>query len=181
MLLALGDRVPRVHPSCFVADSAQLIGSVELEDNASAWFNVVMRGDNEPILVGADANVQDGAVIHTDAGIVVRIGRGVTVGHQAMLHGCEVGEYSLIGIGAVVLNRAKVGRHCLVGARSLITEGKEIPDRSVVMGSPARVVKRVTDEQVALLEASAAHYVENARRFREELKAAAFESPAKGG
>jgi carbonic anhydrase/acetyltransferase-like protein (isoleucine patch superfamily) len=177
MLYSLGERVPDIHPSCFVADSARLIGSVRLLENASVWFNVVMRGDNDLLTVGPDSNVQDSTVVHTDAGIEVRIGRGVTVGHKVMLHGCEIGDYSLIGIGSVVLNRAKIGSYCLIGASSLITEGKEIPDRSVVMGSPGRVVRQLTDAQVAVLEGSAAHYVSNARRYRDQLQA--FERPAK--
>jgi carbonic anhydrase/acetyltransferase-like protein (isoleucine patch superfamily) len=171
MLFSLGERTPRVDPSCFVADSAQLIGSVVLEEDASAWFNVVMRGDNDLLVVGAGSNVQDGTVIHTDAGIQVRIGRGVTIGHKVMLHGCEIGDHSLIGIGAVVLNRARIGKHCLIGAGALVTEGKEIPDGSVVLGAPGRVMRQVTDAQRLMLEGSALHYVENARRFRRELVA----------
>jgi carbonic anhydrase/acetyltransferase-like protein (isoleucine patch superfamily) len=170
MIYALGDRVPEVHTSCFVADSAQVIGSVVLEEGASIWFNAVLRGDNDPLVIGRDSNIQDGTVVHTDSGIPVRIGRGVTVGHQCMLHGCEVGDFSLIGIGAVILNRAKIGKHCLIGAGALITEDKVIPDRSLVLGSPGRVMRTLSDEQVLMLEASAAHYVENARRFKRELK-----------
>lgn len=170
MLYALGDRVPQVHPSCFVADNAQLMGSVVLEEDASVWFGVVMRGDNDPLVIGRESNVQDNTVIHTDAGIPVRVGRGVTVGHQCMLHGCEIGDYSLIGIGAIVLNGAKIGSHCLIGAGALITEDKVIPDRSLVLGSPGKVVRQLTDEQALVLEASAAHYVDNAKRFRRDLR-----------
>jgi carbonic anhydrase/acetyltransferase-like protein (isoleucine patch superfamily) len=170
MLYDLGDRKPSVHPSCFVADSAQVIGSIRLEQDASVWFNTVLRGDNELITIGPESNVQDATVIHTDAGIEVRLGRGVTVGHRVMLHGCEVGDYSLIGIGAIVLNRAKIGRHCLIGAGTLITEDKVIPDRSLVLGSPGRVVRQVSEDQVRMLEGSAAHYVQNARRYVAELR-----------
>ncbi len=170
MLYDLGDHKPSVHPSCFVADSAQVIGSIRLEQDASVWFNTVLRGDNELITIGPESNVQDATVIHTDAGIEVRLGRGVTVGHRVMLHGCEVGDYSLIGIGAIVLNRAKIGRHCLIGAGTLITEDKVIPDRSLVLGSPGRVVRQVSEDQVRVLEGSAAHYVQNARRYVAELR-----------
>jgi carbonic anhydrase/acetyltransferase-like protein (isoleucine patch superfamily) len=170
MLYDLGDRRPSVHASCFVADSAQVIGSVQLEQGASVWFNTVLRGDNELITIGPDSNVQDATVIHTDAGLTVRLGRGVTVGHRVMLHGCEVGDYSLVGIGAIVLNRAKIGKHCLIGAGTLITENKVIPDRSLVLGSPGRIVREVSDNEVFVLEASAAHYVQNARRYLAELR-----------
>lgn len=170
MLYDLGDRRPSIHASCFVAESAQLIGSVVLEQDASIWFNVVLRGDNDLISIGATSNIQDNSVIHTDHGLAVRVGRGVTVGHRVMLHGCEVGDHSLVGIGAIVLNRAKIGRHCLIGAGALVTEGKEIPDRSLVLGSPGRVVRTLSDDDVRMLEASAEHYVQNARRYQGELR-----------
>ena len=170
MLYTLGERRPSVDPSCFVADSAQLIGSVALARDASVWFNVVIRGDNELIDIGPEANVQDATVIHTDAGIEVRVGRAVTIGHRVMLHGCQIGECSLVGIGAIVMNHAKVGKYCLIGAGALITEGKVIPDRSLVLGAPGRVVRQIGDAEAAMLEASAAHYVENARRYRAELR-----------
>jgi carbonic anhydrase/acetyltransferase-like protein (isoleucine patch superfamily) len=166
----LGDRKPSVHESCFVADSAHLIGSVRLEQDASVWFGVVLRGDNDLITIGPESNVQDASVVHTDTGLQVRLGRGVTVGHRVMLHGCEVGDYSLIGIGAIVLNRAKIGSHCLIGAGTLITENKVIPDRSLVLGSPGRVMRQVRDDELAMLEASAAHYVQNARRYARDLR-----------
>jgi carbonic anhydrase/acetyltransferase-like protein (isoleucine patch superfamily) len=169
MLFDLGDRKPSVHPSCFVADSAQVIGSIRLEQDASVWFQTVLRGDNELITIGPESNVQDATVIHTDAGLEVRLGRGVTVGHRVMLHGCEVGDYSLIGIGAIVLNRSKIGKHCLIGAGTLITENKVIPDRSLVLGSPGRVMRQVSDNELRVLEGSAAHYVQNARRYAAEL------------
>ena len=170
MLYDLGDRRPSIHASCFVAESAQLIGSIVLEQDVSIWFNVVLRGDNDVISIGPSSNIQDNSVIHTDDGLAVRVGRGVTVGHRVMLHGCEVGDHSLVGIGAIVLNRAKIGRHCLIGAGALVTEGKEIPDRSLVLGSPGRVVRTLSDNEVRMLEASAEHYVQNARRYQGELR-----------
>jgi carbonic anhydrase/acetyltransferase-like protein (isoleucine patch superfamily) len=171
MIYALGERRPSIHPSCFVAESAQVIGSVALEQDASVWFNVVLRGDNDLITIGAGSNVQDASVIHTDDGLQVRLGRNVTVGHRVMLHGCEIGDATLVGIGAIVLNRAKIGRHCLIGAGALITENKVIPERSLVLGAPGRVVRTLSDEEVMRLEGSAAHYVQNARRYRQSLQA----------
>jgi len=170
MIYALGERRPSIHGSCFVADSAQLIGSVVLEEDASVWFNVVIRGDNDLITIGQGSNVQDTSVIHTDDGLPVRLGKNVTVGHRVMLHGCEIGDTTLVGIGAIVLNRAKVGRHCLIGAGALVTENKVIPERSLVIGAPGRVVRTLTDEEVQRLEFSAAHYVQNARRYRQSLQ-----------
>ena len=142
---------------------------MRLEEGASVWFNAVLRGDNELILIGKHSNVQDGAVMHTDMGYPLTLGTGVTIGHNAMLHGCTVGDYSLIGINAVILNGARIGKHCIIGANSLIGEGKEIPDGSLVMGSPGKVVRDLTDEQKKLLEASAAHYVKNGQRYAREL------------
>jgi len=155
----------------FVAPNATLIGSIVLHDRSSIWFNAVLRGDNEPIVVGAGTNIQDASVLHTDEGIPLSIGAGVTVGHMAMLHGCTIGDHSLIGIKAVVLNRVKIGKNCLIGANALIPEGKEIPDNSLVMGSPGRVVRELTSEQVEGLKQSAAHYVENMRRYLRTLHA----------
>jgi carbonic anhydrase/acetyltransferase-like protein (isoleucine patch superfamily) len=169
MLYRLQDRSVTVHPSAFIAPSAQLIGSVVLEENASVWFQVVVRGDNDIITIGRDSNVQDGSVLHTDAGIRLSLGRGCTVGHKVVLHGCEIGDFCLVGMNAVLLNRARLGRYCLVGANALVTEGKQIPDGSVLMGSPAKVVRQISDNERAVLEGSAALYVENARRYREHL------------
>jgi carbonic anhydrase/acetyltransferase-like protein (isoleucine patch superfamily) len=149
----------------FVAPNATLIGSVVLKHEASIWFNVVIRGDNDPIVIGEQTNVQDGTVMHTDAGIPLTLGRGVTVGHKAMLHGCTVGDYSLIGINSVVLNHAKIGKYCIIGANSLIPEGKEIPDYSLVMGTPGKVVRTLDEAAQRRLEASAQHYVDNFRRY----------------
>jgi carbonic anhydrase/acetyltransferase-like protein (isoleucine patch superfamily) len=169
MLYELAERKVIRHESAWVAPSAELIGSVVLEENASVWFKVVVRADNDVITIGRDSNVQDGSVLHTDAGVRLTLGRGVTVGHLAMLHGCEVGDYSLIGMKAVVLNRARVGRYCLLGANALITEGKQLPDGTVWMGSPAKLVREITDAERAVLEASAHHYVQNAQRYRAQL------------
>ncbi|HKP61387.1 MAG TPA: gamma carbonic anhydrase family protein [Polyangiales bacterium] len=169
MLYRLGDRVPSVHPSAFVAPSAQLIGAVLMHEDSSVWFNVVVRGDNELMTIGAGTNVQDLSMLHTDAGIPLTIGRGCTVGHKVTLHGCVIGDHTLIGMDSVVLNRARIGSYCLIGANTLVTEGKQIPDGSVVMGSPGKIVRQVTDAERLVLEGSALHYVENARRFREQL------------
>jgi carbonic anhydrase/acetyltransferase-like protein (isoleucine patch superfamily) len=143
---------------------------VILKRNASVWFGAVLRGDNEPITVGENSNVQDGAVLHTDAGSPLVIGSNVTIGHQAMLHGCTVGDNSLIGIGAVVLNGARVGRNCLIGAKALIPEGKEIPDGSLVVGAPGRVLRPLSEAQIAFLAHSAEHYVQNWKRYAADLK-----------
>ena len=153
----------------WVADSARVIGDVYLGHKANVWFGAVIRGDNERIHIGDYSNVQENSVIHTDAGIEVKIGNYVTIGHLAMLHGCEVGDNSLIGIGAVVLNNAKIGKNCIIGAKALVTEGKEIPDNSLVMGAPAKVVKTLTDEQTAMLKLSALHYVERCQKFKTGL------------
>ena len=170
MKYRLGDSLVETHPESWTAPTATLIGKVRLEEGASVWFNAVLRGDNELILIGKHSNVQDGAVMHTDMGYPLTLGTGVTIGHNAMLHGCTVGDYSLIGINAVILNGAKIGKHCIIGANSLIGEGKEIPDGSLVMGSPGKVVSDLTDEQKKLLEASAAHYVKNGQRYARELE-----------
>jgi carbonic anhydrase/acetyltransferase-like protein (isoleucine patch superfamily) len=169
-LYQLGDDAPRLHETAWVADSAQVIGRVELAENASIWFGTVIRGDNELIRIGRNSNVQDNSTLHTDAGIPLTLGDNVTVGHQVVLHGCQIGDGSLVGIGAVVLNGAKIGRNCLVGAGSLVTEGKEFPDNSMILGSPAKVVRTFTPEQVAAFQHGAAHYVHNAQRYRTQLK-----------
>jgi carbonic anhydrase/acetyltransferase-like protein (isoleucine patch superfamily) len=168
-VFSLGERRPDIPAECWIADNARIIGSVVLRDNASVWFNCVLRGDNDVITVGEGSNIQDGSVLHTDAGIRLDIGDHVTVGHMAMLHGCTIGDGSLIGIKAVILNRAVIGRHCLIGANTLIPEGKVIPERSLVMGSPGKVVRELTDDEVARLLGSARHYVDNWRRYRAEL------------
>ncbi|WP_186474256.1 gamma carbonic anhydrase family protein [Psychrobacter sp. KCTC 72983] len=153
----------------WIADSAQVIGDVYLGHQANVWFGAVIRGDNDRIHIGDYSNVQENSVIHTDAGIKVTIGDYVTIGHLAMLHGCEIGDNSLVGIGAVVLNNVKIGKNCLIGAKALITEGQVIPDNSLVMGAPAKVVKTLTDEQVAMLKMSALHYSERCQKFKTGL------------
>jgi len=160
---------PRIADSAWVADSAQVMGNVELADDTSIWFAAVVRGDTEVIRIGRGSNIQDGSVLHADIGKPLVVGENVTVGHQVMLHGCTVGDGSLIGIGAVVLNGAKIGKGCIVGAGSLVTEGKEFPDGSMIMGSPAKVVRELTPEQQQGLIMSALHYIENAKRFRKSL------------
>ena len=170
MIYRLGDkRVEIAGDDYFVADNATVVGSVRLENNASVWFNAVIRGDNELITVGENSNVQDGSVLHTDPGVPLLIGRNVTVGHQVMLHGCTIGDGSLIGINSVVLNGAKIGKGCLIGANSLVTEGKVIPDGSLVMGSPAKVIKQLTEEQQHGLLLSAETYVKNFKRFKQDM------------
>lgn len=154
----------------WVADTAQVIGDVYLGHQANVWFGAVIRGDNERIHIGDYSNVQENSVIHTDAGIEVKIGDYVTIGHLAMLHGCEVGDNSLIGIGAVVLNNAKIGKNCIIGANALVTENMQIPDNSVVMGSPAKVVKTLPPERESMLKQSALHYVSKAHSFKTGLK-----------
>ena len=166
----LGALVPRVAASAWIADSAVVAGDVELGEQCSVWFHATLRGDTERLVVGARSNVQDSAVLHADAGSPLVIGEGVTVGHQVMLHGCTVGDGSLIGIQAVVLNGARIGRYCLVAAGAVVTEGKEFPDGSMIMGAPARVVRELTPQQIEGLKRSAQHYVENGARYREELK-----------
>ena len=160
---------PTVPESAWVADSAQVMGDVVLGSEASLWFGVVARGDTAAIRIGARTNIQDLTVLHADYGMPLTIGSGVTVGHKAMLHGCSVGDDSLIGIGAVVLNGAKIGKGCLVGAGALVTEGKEFPDGSMILGSPAKVVRSLTPEQLQGLRQSADHYVANAQRFKATL------------
>ncbi len=172
MIYSLGnDSVEITGEDYFVAENATVVGKVRLENNASVWFNAVIRGDNARISVGENSNIQDGAVLHTDPGIPLVIGKNVTVGHKVMLHGCRIGDNSLIGINSVILNRAKVGNNCLIGANTLITEGKEIPDGSLVMGSPAKVIKTLSDEQQARLMMSAEIYVKNFKRFKAEMRA----------
>jgi carbonic anhydrase/acetyltransferase-like protein (isoleucine patch superfamily) len=172
VIYELGDRRPNIHESCFIAPNATVLGTVELAQDVSVWFNATIRGDTDLIRIGEGTNIQDGSVLHTDEGIQLVIGRRVTVGHKAMLHGCNVGDGSLIGIGATVLNHAVIGKHCLIGAHALITEGKKIPDRSLVVGAPGRVIRTLSDEAVEQLEEAARHYVDNAKRFLVELQPA---------
>ena len=169
-LYALDDLIPQVDPTAWVADDARVIGEVTLGAQASVWYGAVVRADTAPIRIGARSNVQDNSVLHVDMGVPLHIGEDVTVGHQVMLHGCTIGDGSLIGIQAVVLNGAKIGRGCLVGAGSLVTEGKEFPDGSLIMGSPAKVVRELSSEAIERLRASAAGYVRNAQRHRGGLR-----------
>ena len=161
---------PRLGASAWVADSAQVIGNVELGDGANVWFGAVVRGDNEAVRIGRRTNIQDGSVLHSDVGIPLTLGDDVTIGHMVMLHGCTIGDGSLIGMGAIILNGARIGKGCLVGAGSLVTEGKEFPDGSMIMGSPAKAVRALSDEQRLGLLPVAQHYVDNAMRFKSVLK-----------
>lgn len=170
MLHRLGDRIPELRGERhFIAENASVIGSVILENNVSVWFNAVLRGDNEPIRIGENSNIQDGAVLHTDPGTPLTVAANVTVGHQAMLHGCTIGEGSLIGIKATILNHSVIGRNCLIGANTLITEGRVIPDNSLVIGSPGKVVRTLTEAEIAALHANAAYYVELMGRYADGL------------
>ena len=169
MIYELGPRRVRIEGEVFVASSADVIGSVVLKDKSSLWFNVVVRGDTDEIIIGEETNIQDNAVLHTDPGIRLVLGRGVTVGHHAMVHGCEVGDYSLIGINAVVLNNAKIGKYCTIGANALVTQGQVIPDFSVVLGSPGKVVRKADPDEAKVLERGAAGYVARAREYLDAL------------
>jgi len=156
----------------FIAPGARLIGRVSLGEGASVWFNAVIRGDNEPITIGPGSNIQDGCVLHTDPGFPLTLGEEVTVGHNVILHGCTIGEGTLVGMGAVILNGARIGRECLIGANALITEGKEIPDRSMVVGQPGRVIRQVDDEMAAALRQGAEVYRRRQRQYRTGFSAA---------
>jgi len=166
----IGEHTPTIDETAFIAESAAVIGKAEIGANASIWFNVTIRGDNELIVVGENSNVQESCTLHTDPGMPLTIGKNVTVGHQAMLHGCTIGEGSLIGIQAVVLNGAKIGKNCLVGAGALITEGKEFPDNSLIIGSPAKAVRQLTEEDVARMHLNTASYVLRGQQFKANLK-----------
>ena len=165
MFYDLENKKPKNSGENWVAPNATIIGDVTLEKNSSVWFNAVIRGDNENIHVGEGSNVQDGSVLHTDPGCPLQIGKDVTIGHIVMLHGCTIGDNSLIGIGAVILNNAKIGKNCIIGAKALITENKEIPDNSLVVGAPGRVIKKLTDEQIRQITENAKHYQDNWKRY----------------
>lgn len=170
MLYSLSDRQVQVEgDNYFIADNATLIGSVVLKNNASIWFNVVIRADNDVITIGENSNIQDGAILHVDPGTPLTIGNNVTVGHKAMIHGCSIGDNTLVGINSVILNNAVIGKNCIIGANALIPEGKVIPDNSMVLGSPGKVVKEISENQEATLTMMATHYVENFKRFKKEL------------
>lgn len=166
----LGERAPRIAEDSWIAPDANVIGAVDIRAGASVWFGATLRGDNEPIIVGENSNIQDSSILHTDEGIPLVIGTEVTVGHRVMLHGCTVGDGSLIGIGSVILNGAVIGKGCLVGAGALITENKVFPDGVLILGSPARVARQLTPDQSAGLRLSAAHYVANWRRYARDLQ-----------
>lgn len=170
MIYTLSNRQPQIADDAWIADNATLIGSVHLAARSSVWFNSVLRGDNHHIYIDVGSNVQDASVLHTDAGIDLRIGSDCTIGHQVMLHGCTIGDNSLIGIQSVILNGAVIGRNCLVGAGSLISEGKTFPDGVLIVGSPAVVKRELKPQEIQRITLSAQSYVENARRFREQLK-----------
>jgi carbonic anhydrase/acetyltransferase-like protein (isoleucine patch superfamily) len=172
-LYAIGDVRPSLPKdnSHWIADTADVMGNVHLHQDTSVWFGTVIRGDNEPISVGAGSNIQENCVLHTDPGFPVTIGVNCTIGHKAILHGCEIGDGSLVGMGAIVLNGAKIGKNCLIGAGALVTEGKEIPDGSLVVGSPAKVIRQLDASAIAGLQQSAKHYQANAARFKKDLSA----------
>ena len=169
-LYELDGVAPQLAAGAWVADSAQVIGSVVLGENASVWFGAVLRGDNETIRIGRNSNVQDLSVLHSDQGKPLTIGENVTLGHQVMVHGCTIGDNTLIGIQSLILNGAKIGRNCIVGAGSVVTEGKEFPDNSLIIGSPAKVVRTLDDDAARKLALSAQSYVANAKRFASNLK-----------
>ncbi len=166
----LANQQPQCGAGSWIAESAQVIGDVRLGENSSVWPGVVIRADNETVVIGTGTNIQDNAVLHSDPGSPLTLGNRVTVGHQAMLHGCSVGDGSLVGIGAIVLNGARIGRNCLVGAGALVTEGKVFEDGQLIVGSPAKAIRALTEEQIAGLDQSAGHYMANARRFAADMK-----------
>lgn len=166
----LGEHIPDIAPSAYITESATVVGRVTIKANSSVWFQVTVRGDNEDITIGENCNLQEGAVLHADPGFPLVLGDNVSVGHQAMIHGCTVGEGSLIGIQAVILNGAKIGKNCLVGAGALVTEGKEYPDNSLILGTPARVVRTLSESDIANLRRIADSYVTRSREFKNTLK-----------
>ena len=166
MIYDFEKNVPEIHPEAWVASNATIIGKVKLEKNSSIWFNAVLRGDIELITIGENSNIQDGSVLHTDPGYPLTLGKGVTVGHLVMLHGCQISDNSLIGIGSIILNNAKIGKNCIVGANTLITENKIIPDNSLVVGSPGRVLRKITDEEIKSIIENGQHYVKNSKKYK---------------
>ena len=167
MIYSLGEKCISTEGDDFwIAPNAAVIGSVTLKKNASIWFSATLRGDNDPIIVGENSNIQDGSVLHTDPGYKLNVGKGVTVGHKVMLHGCQIADDTLIGIGSIILNNAKIGKNCIVGANSLITENKIIPDNSLVVGSPGRVIRKVTEEEIKAIHENAKHYVDGSKKYK---------------
>ena len=168
MIIDLGDKKLKTADDNFwIAPNASVIGEVNLERDASIWFNAILRADNEPITIGEGSNVQDGAIIHTDPGFACRIGKKVTVGHMAMLHGCSIGDGSLIGIGSVVLNGAKIGKNCIIGSKALVTEGMEVPDGAMVLGIPGKIKKTLTEEEQSIVSLGAEHYIDNYKKYKQ--------------
>ena len=166
MIYDLEKNVSEISADSWVAPNAIIIGKVKLEKNSSIWFNAVLRGDIEKIVIGENSNIQDGSVLHTDPGYPLTVGKGVTVGHMVMLHGCEISDDTLIGIGSTILNKAKIGKNCIIGANTLVTENKVIPDNSLVLGSPGKVIRKVTDEEIKVIRENAKHYVKNSKRYK---------------
>ena len=166
MIYDLEKNVPEISADSWIAPNAIIIGKVKLEKNSSIWFNAVLRGDIEKIVIGDNSNIQDGSVLHTDPGYPLTVGKGVTVGHMVMLHGCEISDDTLIGIGSTILNKAKIGKNCIIGANTLVTENKVIPDNSLVLGSPGKVVRKVTDDEIKVIRENAKHYVKNSKRYK---------------
>jgi len=171
MIYKLKDFTPKIKSTCFIAPNATIIGAANLDENVSIWFNVVIRADLANVNIGKNSNIQDGSILHVDENFPMNIGENVTVGHKVMLHGCSIGDNTLIGMNAVILNGAKIGKDCLIGANALITENMEVPDGHLVLGSPAKVVKALDDKTKAMFTASAMHYVENGQRYISELEA----------
>lgn len=171
MIIDLGDKKLKTADDNFwIAPNASVIGEVNLERDASIWFNAILRADNEPITIGEGSNVQDGAIIHTDPGYACNIGKKVTVGHMAMLHGCSIGDGSLIGIGSVVLNGAKIGKNCIIGSKALVTEGMDVPDGSMVLGIPGKIKKTLTEEEQSVVPLGADHYIDNYKKYKQLAK-----------
>jgi len=166
MIYKFENNAPTIHKDSWVANNAVLIGKVILKKDANIWFNVVLRGDIEPITIGEGSNVQDGSVFHTDPGCPLTLGKNITVGHMVMLHGCEIADDTLIGIGSTILNKTKIGKNCIIGANTLITENKLIPDKSLVLGSPGKIIRQVTDEEIKEIKENAKHYVDNYKRYK---------------
>ena len=166
MIYDFEGHTPKIDPGSWVASNAVIIGMVELKKNSNVWFNTTLRGDLEPIIIGENSNVQDGSVIHTDPGCPTIVGKGVTIGHMVMLHGCEIADDCLIGIGSTILNKTKIGKNCIIGANALVTENKVIPERSLVLGSPGKVVRQVTDEEIEHIKENARDYVENFKKYK---------------
>lgn len=170
MIYSIDKNIPNYDDSNFIAENATIIGKVELNSDVSIWFNVVIRGDNDPIIIGKGSNIQDGSILHTDIGAPLTIGKNVTIGHKVMLHGCNISDNCLIGINSTILNHAQIGKNSIVGANSLITENKVFPSNSLIMGSPAKVIRSLEEKEIKMIQFSAEHYVQNGQRFRKSLK-----------